>query len=426
MKNKKKTPAKAAKNGKKGFWLPVLVLLALVAGATFTVPVTRDKAAGALQKATSRAAAVSGIDPHREKIKELTFGTEATKRLWLNLADRFAALEMRDTSDYALPKDSATIIINAAVPLGPPMEQAVWEMVAAAAGTPYYQEDGVCAGAAARARCTVTFVSKNPQDPNVSLRVQRTNRYNSNTGKMAILVENVSLDYDGTALKYLTFPEPLTVSILSTNNTAAQTAQRAIDNQKEVVLSLPMSPLPARFDTSVIKPHYSDIQIASMFNHAAARLHSSIKGVSGFSDHRSIKENTRITLENPRAMKIILAETKKRHAYFVYPKISRRPITQETIDSAKVPNMEFQRTIDSTYLELTQDSLTKKRSWAPVPYTHAQLRDSLHKYSSLARIEGQVLLKAQPSQAFIEVLREQADTLKRNGIRLVYVSELLK
>jgi len=106
-------------------------------------------------------------------------------------------------------------------------------------------------------------------------------------------------------------------------------------------------------------------------------------------------------------MKIILSEAHKRKVYFVYTDVSKKSVAPKLLSEMKIPNMQVQGTIDASH-------------------TAEQARERLRKYAIAAEKTGKILIKAQPSPAFIKTLKEEVEPLRKNGIRLVYVSELVK
>jgi len=395
----------AEKNSKQPI-LPLLVmtaaaLLVVGAAAVFLHQPTRDKAASMMSKTKhiieiikddgDQTPATNGAAPNAG-------GSDAALRFQNALAAKFAELELRD-ADYSiqyLPKDSA-IEVKAAVPRGRPMEWVIWNLSNAAAA-PYRVEDCVCAS---ETNCAITFRSPNAKHPKAVVKIQQSNRYMSNTAKMAILMENFGFEADATTAEYLSFPEPLTVALLPAGKLAAWTAQIADEYKKEVVLLLPMEPLPQQYDKykgSMVMIHYSDDKIRGIISQAAA----AVPNFSGVCNFHGAK-----VMEDSRAMGIILSEVGKRKAFFVYTDASKKSVAPQLTKSMKIPNAQIQGSIDAAA-------------------TTEQAREKLRRYAVTAEKTGKVLIKAQPSAAFIKALKDETETLKKNGIKLVYVSELAK
>jgi polysaccharide deacetylase 2 family uncharacterized protein YibQ len=335
-------------------------------------------------------------NPNKE---EKGHSADGAMKLQNNLVKVFEELEMRET-EYSIqyfPKDSS-IEIKAQVPRGRPMERVIWELSGAAQPTPFSAEDCVCAN---EANCTVTFKSSSAKHPKVILHVRQAGRYFSNTAKMAILIEDFGFEADQSTAEYLSFPEPLTVALVPAQKLAQWTARIADEYKKEIVLLLPMEAMPPQFDKykkSMVMLHHNEAEIRGLIAQAAAAV-PNFSGVCNFYGSR--------VMEDSRAMEIILSEVNRRKGYFVYTNISRKPAAPQLAKSMKVPSYPVQRSIDANL-------------------TAEQVRERMTQYSMEAQKTGKILIKAQPSPTFIKVLKEETETLRNNGIRLVYVSELIK
>ncbi|MDR0330663.1 MAG: divergent polysaccharide deacetylase family protein [Chitinispirillales bacterium] len=401
----KKSTRKANKDGgndapqrKKSPLISMLLLLLILPAAAFLHPQTRAKTAAILASA-KHIIAVIKENPAPGTEKSTPGVSDAALKFQNALVAKFTELELRD-NDYSIqyfPKDSA-IEIKASVPRGRPTEWVIWNLSAVAPQPTYRVDDCVCAS---EANCTITFKSSNPKQPKVVLKIQQSNRYMSNTAKMAILIENFGFEADASTAEYLSFPEPLTVALVPARKLATWTAQIADEYKKEIVMLLPMEPLPQQYDKykeSMVMIHYSDDNIRGLIAQAAAAI-PNFAGICNFHGGK--------VMEDSRALGIILSEVNKRKAYFVYTDISKKSVAPQLTKSTKTPSAPVQGTIDAG-LSLEQ------------------ARERLRRYAIAAEKTGKILIKAQPSPAFIKALKEEAETMKKNGIRLVYVSELTK
>jgi polysaccharide deacetylase 2 family uncharacterized protein YibQ len=396
-----------AKPPKKGRLSASLLLMLLLTASVVTVlflisPPAREKALGHLAGLRTGAAALLSEEPNREERPAVRGGGDAL-RLQNNLAAKFTELELRE-SDYEIRHfpDKDSIAIRAAIPRGRPIEWIVWELTSAARGTQFEVEDGVCAQSA-RMNCTITFRSKNTRHPAIVLNVTQSNRYFSNTGRMAILVEDFGFEANQTTIEYLSFPDPLTISLVPARKLTAWTAQIANEYKKEIVLSLPMEPLPpqlaGQYRQSTITIHASEERIRGIIAQAAADV-PNFSGIANFHGTRA--------MEDSRVMRIVLSEALRRRAYFVYVYSDplRRSVVPQLVREMGVPSQPVQITIGADH-------------------TAEQARDILRRGAIAAEHSGRVLIKTAPTTAFITALKEEREALGRNGIRLVYVSELM-
>lgn len=398
-KRKKSTPDNESKSQRQ----PIMPLLIMTVAALLVVGV-----AAVFLHAPTRNKAKRFIDNNITAAGDQATGTDgapanigdAAMKFQKALDAKFAELELRDTADYSIkhfPRDNA-ISIEAVVPKGRPMEWVIWNL-SSLVTEPYRVEDCVCAS---ETNCTITIKSEKNKHPKITLKVLMSkNRYMSSAAKMAVLIENFIYEANTSAMEYLSFPEPLTVAILPADKLAARTAQIADEHKKEIVLLLPMEPLPPQYDKykeSMVIINHTDDDIRRIITHAAAAI-PNFAGVCNFYGAK--------VMEDSKSLKIVLSEVSKRKAYFVYTDASKKSVAPQLTKSMKIPNASIQGAIDAA---MTED----------------QARKNLRHYSIVAEKTGKALIKAQPSPVFIKVLKEETDALKKNGIRLVYVSELLK
>jgi len=336
----------------------------------------------------------------QKRAKALTQSAESAGRLQANLIKKFAELEMGE-SDYSLKfvTQDSTLEISASLPRGRPIEWLMWELAVCANGTPFSVEDGVCASAN---NCVLTFRSADPKFPKVNLKMQRSSRYFSSTARMAIIIEDFGFEPTQTITEFLSFPHPLTVSLVAAQKRAPWTAQIANEYKKEVILLLPMEPLPppefAKHKQAMVMVHHSEDKIRSSISQAANSI-PELSGISNFHGRR--------VMEDSRAMDIILSEVSRRKGYFVYTETSRNSLAHSISLKHKVPSAPIQGSIEAS------DSPER-------------IREKLRRFSIAAEKTGRIIIKAPPNAAFIAVLKEELQTMSENGIRLVYVSELVK
>jgi len=399
MNNKKiKKASNSPPKSRKNLTLPLLIIaVVLIAGALLTymfynsAPPAFLSTGGNQEKSAAK---------KQKNAKALTQNAETAGKLQLNIIKKFAEFEMSE-SDYSvkfIPQDSI-LEINASLPRGRPMEWLMWELAACANGTPFSVEDGVCASVN---NCAIVFRSANPRYPKVNLKLRRSGRSFSGAARMAIIIENFGFEATQTITEYLSFPHPLTVSLVAAEKRAPWTAKIAGEYKKEVILLLPMEPLPqaelAKHRQAMVMVHHSEERIRNSISLAANSI-PELSGVSNFHGRR--------VMEDSRAMEIILAETGRRRSYFVYTETTRNSIIPALCSKHKVPCAPIQGSIE------TSDSPER-------------IREKLRRFSMAAERTGRIIVKAPPTDAFIAVLKEELETMRQNGIKLVYVSDLVK
>lgn len=312
------------------------------------------------------------------------------------LVEKFTELELYE-EDYSIRSGDSIVRIEASIPKGKPMEWIVWNLVNTVKGTSYSVEDCICRNSE---RCIIEFKSSDPRLPLIVLKTRRLNRYFSTTAKMAVLIEDFGFEADRTTVEYLSFSEPLTVSLVPSQRLSSWTATIADEYKKEVVILLPMEPIPSEYDKyrqSTVMIHFSEEKIRRQFERSIAAI-PNFSGVCNFYGARA--------MEDSRIMEIILSKIKKSNGYFLYSQVSRKSVARSMAKRLKVPHLPVQGTIEA-------DDPPEK------------IKEKLNKYAFAAQKTGRILVKSPPTSEFMDVLKMQLDNFRFNGIRLVYVSELI-
>lgn len=236
--------------------------------------------------------------------------------------------------------------------------------------------------------------------PQLKLKVLRSTTFFSQTAKMAILVEDFGFKADQTTVGFLSFPEPISVSMVSSRRLSTWTAQIANEYKKEILIMLPMEPLPksySRYDETQIKIHYPEEKIKTIIKEAAEAI-PSFAGFCNFYGNR--------VLEDSRVTKIIFKEIQKQHGYFIITSESKKSIAESMAKKIRLPYQKVDYTINSDN-------------------SAALIADSLRYCAVIAHKTGKVLVRGRASDSFFTALQNTLPQLKQNGIQLVYVSEIL-
>lgn len=295
------------------------------------------------------------------------------------------------------PKDSI-LTIKVSVPKGRPTEWVIWFIASKLSAAGLQLTDSQYESE--RKGATVHFSPQRADIPHLKVQIQRSSSYFSQTAKMAILVEDFGFEANETSVGFLSFSEPLTVSMVSSRRLSTWTAQIANEYKKEIVIMLPMEPLPAafsRYDKSQIKLHYPEEKIKTIIREAT----DAIPSFAGFCNFYGSR-----VLQDSRVMQIIFSEVQNHHGYFIITESGKKSIAEQM---AKKQNLPFQK-LDFTIN--TENSASV-------------IADSLRYCAIIAQNTGKVLVRGRPTASFITALQNTLAQLKQNGIRLVYVSEIL-
>jgi polysaccharide deacetylase 2 family uncharacterized protein YibQ len=217
---------------------------------------------------------------------------------------------------------------------------------------------------------------------------------------MAFLIQEFGFEPDKTTIDFLSFPYPLTVSLFATTDKSAWTARIADYYKKEIVILLPLeshTPVPARHRKAVLMVHQPDHEIEQVLSNASACA----PNYSGFCALYGSR-----FLEDTRATTSLLKTIKDLHGYFVDMNDAHATLGPSVARSLRLPY----RLVDGAV----------ERHATP-----AQIEQQLPALIRTAQKIGSALVTAPPAAAFIDVLGNAAPMLRRNGIKLVYVSDIL-
>lgn len=294
--------------------------------------------------------------------------------------------------------EDSTLEISAAVPNGRPMEWIVWFLSNNIGEAGYHVAD--CLFDNEKENCTITLGSTRKPLPKVKIRLSRSTSYFASSAKIAIIVSDFGFEANATTVDLLSFSEPLTVSLVSAKHMATWTAQIAKEYHKEIVILLPMEPLlePAvKYRTSMIMLHYPVEQIHGLMHKAT----ESIPYFAGFSNLGGSR-----LLKDTRVMTAIFDECKKNSGYFLIDPVTPQSVAASLAQSMQVPYA----TID---ISIRSD------------VSIGSLQDTLQHAAAIAQKTGSVILQCRATAEFNSALRAELTHFRHNGIRLVYLSELV-
>ncbi len=320
-----------------------------------------------------------------------------TPDLMVNLAGVFATLEV-DTSSLheQLFLEERVRELSAELPRGRPLEQTAWLLTDAARHTPYHVTD--CLRGTGRAALTVEYESRRPGQEQVRLTCTWAERYHSRSGSVAFLVRGFGFEPNQTTNELLSFPDPLTVSLPGHEDKSNWTARIAEHYRKEIVIEVPMenrtgaSPGP-----TPIMVHHSEEQIAGVLSSASRN----IPNFAGFCN----VGGSRI-LEDTRATRAVLSQIKRLHGYFVDDGSSPQSLVAQVATGLQLPY----RQLDA--------AISEKSGPAAIEEYMQTLVHRAHKTIS-------VLVSAPATAAFADALTRSRELFVANGVRYVYVSDIL-
>jgi len=312
---------------------------------------------------------------------------------------KLSDLEVRP-ADIAVKysQQDRSLAIQAAVPKGKPFEWVVRQLSDAVEGTSYRVSD--CLVDEKKLSCTMVLSSSSKRDPQVTLVVTSAERFLSGNARMAFVVEDLEDTAYQIAVGVLSFPEPLTISLVPAGKKAPLIAQLAEQYKKEVVVRLPLEPagkVPPELQQSTIMVHYSEQSIRAMVSAAAQRI-INVKGYSNLWGSRA--------LEDSRVMTIVFEEIKKQRGYFIETKSARNSVAGPIAQRLAVP----------------YENVTARLDNAPTPDLVAEIKRD----AAIAQLKGFLVVRCAGTRRLGDALKAALPFLRQNGVRLVFVSDIVK
>lgn len=315
------------------------------------------------------------------------------------LINRLKQIEIPEKQiDHHFQLEDSTLEINAAVPNGRPMEWIVWFLSNTIGEAGYHVAD--CLYDNQKENCIITLSSTRKHLPKVKIRLSRSTSYFASSAKIAIIVSDFGFEANATTVDLLSFPEPLTISLVGAKRMATWTAQIAKEYRKEIIILLPMEPLTkpyTKYRASMVMLHYPVEQIHALIHDAT----ESIPYFAGFSNLGGSR-----LLKDTRVMTTVFDECKKTRGYFLIDPVAHQSVAASLARNMLVPYA----TIDISI----RSNLSKE-----------SLQDTLQHAAVVAQKTGSVILQCRATTEFNSALRAELAHFHHNGIRLVYLSELV-
>lgn len=326
------------------------------------------------------------------------YGSPRTRDLTTNLKIVLSELEA-DTADISsqLFLEERTRELEVRIPRGLPPEQVVWMLSTAVDRTAYQLSDCVRLSEDAY---HLLFSSRRASDEKIRLMFSWASRYYSRTARIAFLIQNFGFEANKTTTDILSYPQPLTVSLVPTEGTSAWTARIADHYRKEIVILLPLEPrqrVSSPYADRTLLVHQSEHELVAAISDAA----EAIPNFTGFANLWGSR-----FLEDSRATSVLLSQVKRRNGYFVDAESTPASLAPELARTLGLPCRQVDASLERG---LNAQALAERM---PLLVTRAQRNGSL-------------LVTVEPSSAFIEALQDSEAMLAHNGVKLVYVSQIV-
>jgi polysaccharide deacetylase 2 family uncharacterized protein YibQ len=314
------------------------------------------------------------------------------------IADKLTAMEVAP-EDLSIASRNSPITIKTHIPRGQPIEYIIGSLSSAVEGTTYHVED--CVVDEKERTFRLSFASDNSRKPAIVVSADASNRYYSQTARMAIVIENFGFAADQTTIACLSFPEPLTFSLVPSRKLSGLSAKIAREYRKEIILRLPMeSAARSGRDSSdlTIMVHYPEATIRKLIAGAIGI----VPDFSGFGNYQGSR-----VLEDSRVMSIVLDEIKKHKGYFIADQPYPRGVGPLSAKAVGCAYAEVQMSVDGKG-------------------TQAQIEAQLDRCAATAQSNGSLIVSSTATGPFIGALKNKVASFKHNGIKLTFVSDIVK
>ncbi|MFH1355451.1 MAG: divergent polysaccharide deacetylase family protein [Candidatus Omnitrophota bacterium] len=216
-------------------------------------------------------------------------------------------------------------------------------------------------------------------------------------GRIAIVIDDWGYNLHNLAI-LKEMESPITLSILPNLAYSKKVAEEAHNLGLEMILHLPMEPHENySLEEDTIMVTASDSQIRGIIKNDLA----SIIYAKGVSNHMGSK-----VTEDPRVMKIVFNELKKRGLYFF-----------DSLVSADSLGSEFARSVRLDFLE--RDIFLDNQS------DPAYIKEQINKLKLEAGLRGSAIGVGHDRKTTLGVLMEELPKLEAEGYKLVFLSELI-
>ncbi|VBB05875.1 divergent polysaccharide deacetylase [Lucifera butyrica] len=217
--------------------------------------------------------------------------------------------------------------------------------------------------------------------------------------KMAIIIDDFGYNQEPIGM-FASMGRPLTFSVLPYHIFSNEAASRGLAAGQQVMLHLPMEPMSASVgqEKTSIQVAMSDAEIRDIVTKAI----QSVPGIVGVNNH----EGSRATAD-PRVMKAVLGVIKNNDLFFIDSRTSSRSVAFDMAKQTGVPTGE-----NSLFIDNSSDI--------------AAIKEQLQRAAQIALRYGSIIVIGHARSNTAIAIREAIPDLEADGIRLVFVSQLVK
>lgn len=232
---------------------------------------------------------------------------------------------------------------------------------------------------------------KKPEKPPVK-------KFSGKNPKIAIVIDDVGMNLTESK-RAINLPAPITLAMLPYASKVKEMAYEGKAKGHELIIHTPMEAMSSKVDLGGLALR-SNMQ-PQVFKAEFDKIASSFDGYVGINNHMG----SRLT-QDPKAMKMVMAELKKRNLYFLDSRTINTSIGAETAQTSGIPNA-------------TRDVFLDHEE------TPEFVLNALLKTEKIAKEKGYAIAIGHPKDVTMSALQKWIPTLKAKGIELVPLSHLV-
>jgi len=215
----------------------------------------------------------------------------------------------------------------------------------------------------------------------------------------SIIIDDIGNSYEH-GQTIINFPAAITLAILPQTQFASKLAHQAHENNKEVMLHLPLQSIEHHEPTpGILKLHMTKKQFSQQLKTNIA----SVPYISGINNHMGS-----LLTQHPGHMDWLMSEISNLdNVYFVDSRTSNKSVVTEAATNHQVPNLVRDIFLDPDFRPET-------------------IRKQFDQFIRVTKKNGQAIAIAHPHPKTLEFLQANLHKLTENGIKLVPVSKLLE
>lgn len=219
------------------------------------------------------------------------------------------------------------------------------------------------------------------------------------SGRMAIIVDDFGYQHNDLVRKFLYYPKPLTIAILPGHKATGVVARDAKDANREILVHMPMEPLNEKYsDEGYTLLAGQDAGTVRLRVRAAL---AQIPHAIGINNH----QGSRVTTDRA-MMKAVMTELKRQGKVFIDSRTSSQSVALQVAREVGVSAGANQVFLDAE----------DKESF---------IEGQFEKAAAIAGKQGEVIAICHLRKRTFRVLERMIPRLEQQGIRFVYLSEVL-